>query len=263
MKLCAWCAKPIPARARRDAKTCSQRCRQARHRVTRYAVAGRDASRGARGEPSCTDPNDPSRLQDGVDARRFAYADPPYPGKAFYYRGHPDYAGEVDHGELIRRLSTYDGWALSTSAKALPAVLALAVAQGLTVRVAAWIRGARPHATARYPLNAWEPVIYVPVASAGGHDASRVDGVLGHDTSRGPDADPSRSTGAGRRIDTLTHGVSPMLTLPTRVIGAKPAAFCRWVFDLLGATPDDRLDDLFPGSGIVGRVWAEFCRSSP
>jgi hypothetical protein len=33
------------------------------------------------------------------------------------------------------------------------------------------------------------------------------------------------------------------------VIGAKPAAFCRWVFGLLGAAPGDTLDDLFPGSG--------------
>lgn len=56
---------------------------------------------------------------------RLAYADPPYPGNAWLYRGHRDYAGEVDHGELLARLVGYDGWALSTSAAALPAVLAL------------------------------------------------------------------------------------------------------------------------------------------
>jgi DNA modification methylase len=39
------------------------------------------------------------------------------------------------------------------------------------------------------------------------------------------------------------------------VIGAKPAAFCRWVFELLGAAPGDVLEDLFPGSGAVGRAW--------
>lgn len=188
----------------------------------------RYASRGARAEPS--------RLQ----TRRFAYADPPYPGKAHYYRGHPDYAGEVDHGPLLSRLATYDGWALSTSAQALPEVLSLAVAQGLAVRVGAWIRGARPHTTARFPLNAWEPVIYVPVARAARD--------VGHDPSRG----------STRRIDALTHGVSPMITLPGRVIGAKPAAFCRWMFDLIGLTPDDQFDDLFPGSGIVTRTWEAF-----
>lgn len=215
-RVCAWCDGPIPARARRDAVTCSQPCRQARHRVTRVA------SRGPR--------RDPSRVDSPLQTRRFAYADPPYPGKAYLYRGHPDYGGEVDHAVLLSRLATYDGWALSTSAAALPDVLALAVAQGLRVRVAAWFRGARPHATARFPLNGWEPVVYVPVASAGGHD----------------------------RTDVLTHGVSPLLTLPGRVIGAKPPAFCRWIFDLVGATPTDELDDLFPGSGIVGKVWQAY-----
>jgi hypothetical protein len=28
---------------------------------------------------------------------RLAYADPPYLGKAWLYRDHPDYGGEVDH----------------------------------------------------------------------------------------------------------------------------------------------------------------------
>ncbi|HEX5120471.1 MAG TPA: hypothetical protein VFW65_35265 [Pseudonocardiaceae bacterium] len=164
---------------------------------------------------------------------RLAYADPPYPGKAHLYRGHPDYAGEVDHAALIRRLSTYDGWALSTSAAALPDILALCPPG---IRVAAWHRGERSCAS-RWPLNAWEPVIYHggrPVAS---------------------------HRGGTRRVDSLVHGISPMTTLPGRVIGAKPAAFCRWLFDLLGAAPGDALDDLFPGSGAVGRAWAAFATS--
>jgi hypothetical protein len=69
---------------------------------------------------------------------RLAYADPPYPGKAWLYRDHPDYSGEVDHVKLIGRLAAYDGWALSTSVEALPAVLALCppgvrVAAGIVV----------------------------------------------------------------------------------------------------------------------------------
>lgn len=233
-RACAWCRGPIPARARRDAITCSTSCRQARHRVARYAspraaapsygssAARRDASSGPpAAQPSCGSP------------RRLAYADPPYPGKSRrYYGDHPDFAGEVDHAELLSRLATYDGWALSTSAAALPTVLAAAVAQGLDVRVAAWMRGARPHATARYPVNGWEPVVYMPV--------------------------PSRVAGEPRRVDALVHGVSPMVTLPSRVTGAKPAAFCRWIFDLVGATADDELDDVFPGSGIVGITWDLF-----
>jgi hypothetical protein len=235
VRVCAWCRGPIPARARRDAITCSQRCRQARHRVARWA------SSGASGDGSGGDRRDGSAevLRDGScssAARRLAYADPPYPGNARLYVGHPDYAGEVDHAALLSRLATYDGWALSTSAAALPTVLAEAVAQDLPVRVAAWIRGARPHATARYPVNAWEPVLYVPV--------------------------PSRTAGEPRRVDALQHGVAAMRTLPSRVIGTKPAAFCRWIFDLVGATVTDELDDLFPGSGIVATTWSLFRRAA-
>ena len=245
VRVCAWCSGPIPAGARRDAVTCSQPCRQARHRVARYAspAAERDASRPARAEPSPAAERDASRPARAEPSpgpgspRRLAYADPPYPGKSsLYYREHPDFAGEVDHAALLSRLATYDGWALSTSAAALPSVLALAVAQDLSVRVAAWMRGARPHSTARYPVNGWEPVIYVPV--------------------------PSRVAGEPRRVDALQHGVSPMLTLPSRVTGAKPAAFCRWIFDLVGATSTDTLDDLFPGSGIVGKTWALYADPS-
>lgn len=42
------------------------------------------------------------------------------------------------------------------------------------------------------------------------------------------------------------------------VIGQKPEVFCRWVFGWLGAQPDDALEDLFPGSGQVGRTWEAF-----
>jgi hypothetical protein len=222
VRRCAWCGGVLSARARRDTITCSQRCRQARHRV---AAAVRDASSAAAADPS------------RGSTRRLAYADPPYPGNAHLYRKHPDYAGEVDHAELLSRVATYDGWALSTSARALPEVLALAVAQDLPVRVAAWIRGARPHATARHPVNAWEPVVYVPVA----HDVA----------------------GVTRRVDVLSHGVTIMSTLPGRVIGAKPARFCRWIFDLIGAGPHDTLDDLYPGSGIVGQAWRAYASRAP
>jgi len=159
---------------------------------------------------------------------RLAYADPPYPGKAWLYKGHSDYAGEVDHAALIASLAGYDGWALSTSAAALPAVLRLCPPG---VRVAAWHRGARPAASWQ-PLPAWEPVIYVP----------------------GRPADPAR----GRRADSLVHGVSAMTTLPGRVTGTKPPAVCAWIFDLLGTAPGDTLDDLFPGSGAVSRAWAAY-----
>jgi len=160
---------------------------------------------------------------------RFAYADPPYPGKARrYYSDHPDYGGEVDHGALVARLGDEfpDGWALSTSAEALPRVLALCPPGA---RVAAWFRGERPARSLR-PLSAWEPVIY--------HGGRAV-------------ASPLEE----RRIDALIHRARPRTTDPRRVIGSKPAAFAYWMFGLLGALPGDEVVDLFPGSGIVARCW--------
>lgn len=45
------------------------------------------------------------------------------------------------------------------------------------------------------------------------------------------------------------------------MIGAKPARFCRWVFELLGALPGDELVDVFPGTGGVMRAWAFYSSS--
>lgn len=160
---------------------------------------------------------------------RLAYADPPYPtNSARYYQGHRDFAGEVDHRALIVQLMDdfADGWALSTSAEALQGVLALCPD---TVRVAAWVRGERPTRSWR-PLSAWEPVIY-----HGGR--AYLPGL------------------AGRRTDALVRAARARTTDADRVVGAKPGAFCTWLFDLLGALPGDHLVDLFPGSGGVGRAW--------
>ena len=101
---CRWCLGEMDGRLRADALHCSKRCRQAAHRFGRDCVA---RSRAAQ----------PVRL---------AYADPPYPGKARRYYD----CDEVDHQALLSRLQQYDGWALSTSAEALPEVLALCVGGG-------------------------------------------------------------------------------------------------------------------------------------
>lgn len=239
---CAWCRGAIPAASRRDALCCSKRCRQARHRFRSGVGVAPDVGR---------------------DVLRLAYADPPYPGLSRrYYGNHPDYAGEVDHRRLVEQLDAYDGWALSTSARALPEVLALCPPG---VRVAAWVRGERPTRSAG-PLNAWEPVIYF----GGRRDVSRFTTVT-HDASRRPGErvaedlrDASRmaavdaSRGSARRVDVLTYRPGARTTDPARVIGAKPAAFCRWVFDLLGAQPQDDFADIFAGSGGVMRAWAAF-----
>jgi len=160
----------------------------------------------------------------------FAYADPPYIGlSSKYYRHEPTFAGEVDHTALLSRLQErrYDGWALSASARSLATLLPLCPANA---RACAW---SKPHSAS--PLtygihNVWEPVIVVP----GRHLRP---GVRDHLS-----ALPARGGG----------------TLP----GRKPIAFCAWLFQLLGMLPGDTIDDLFPGTGIVSRAWAELSASA-
>ena len=164
------------------------------------------------------------------EGMRFAYADPPYPGQSKrLYGDHPDYAGEVDHAELISRLVTDypDGWALSTSATELRSILILCPAD---VQVAIWHVTNAEHPGGRkcHWWRVWEPVI----VHGGRTDAPLIRNL----------------TTAGRPRAGFT--------------GAKPATFSRWVFGLLGALPGDELDDLFPGSGAVGRAWEEY-RSQP
>lgn len=161
---------------------------------------------------------------------RFAYADPPYPGTAKrYYASEPTYAGEVDHEQLIASLQSagYDGWALSTSAKALRALLPLCPP---SVRVCPWVKpgGASPQTHGLH--NCWEPLIVV-----GG-----------------------RQRPPGVRDWLRAHAARGGGTLP----GRKPVAFCAWLFDCLGMVAGDELDDLFPGSGIVTRAWRELSSRS-
>lgn len=168
------------------------------------------------------------RATDAADGapKRLAYADPPYPGKASLYRGDPLYAGnaaEVDHVSLLERLDTFDGWALSTSAEALRRILPLCP-EG--VRVCAWVKPCPPHVQTFGLHNLWEPVI---VKQARRLRPGRADCLI---------AKPARLGGYD-------------------LIGRKPLAFVAWLFGALGAVPGlDTLDDLFPGTGIVGRAWA-------
>ena len=205
LRCCAWCRVELNPTARADAITCSKPCRQARHRFGRGIVAAGQAAQ----------------------PKRIAYADPPYPGKAYLYRGHPDYAGEVDHRDLVSRLAKYDGWALSTSADALPMVLScLQEIDGWAV--ASWFKGSRPGVSA-HARSSWEPVIYRPAREL---------------VSRSPGSDSYIGAARGRPTD------------PAYVIGAKPPGFCLWVFrELLQAARGDAFDDLFPGSGGVRRAW--------
>lgn len=198
-RFCSWCRAHLND-VRRGAKFCSQRCRQASWRFGVRAVVASGSS----------------------TPMRFAYADPPYPGKASYY---PEQT-EVDHADLVSRLSCYDGWALSTSPEALSDILRLCP-QG--VRVCAWFTRSLPprHLDFR---KSWEPLI-----------------VYG-----------------GRRCE-IRATVSDSLiykgrynAFPGALIGMKPPQFAEWVFRLLGAQSGDSFIDLYPGSGAVSLAWRRY-----
>lgn len=192
----------------------------------------------------------PPRQSDSDRPMRFAYADPPYPGQSFRcYGDHPDYAGEVDHAELVAQLERDfpDGWALSTSAVALPEVLRLCpyrrggdpknpgrVRPEDSVRVLAWIKPSSAPRPVAVQFG-WEPVVL-----RGGRGGDRHPYVWDWHIASRP--------GFRRRGD-------------GGIIGAKPASFARWLFHCLGARPGDELIDLFPGSGAIGREWESFVRA--
>lgn len=201
---CGWCGAVVPISRRRDTKFCGVRCRQASHR---FGIRATEAV--ASGQPM-----------------RFAYADPPYPGKAGYY---PE-RQEVDHASLVDRLQLEfpDGWALSTSAAALRDVLA-SCPPG--VRVAAWVRSVR-RTRSRRALSAWEPVV---VAGGRPLDVSVVQDLE----------------------DALVYR-GRYRAFPGALVGMKPPQFSEWVFKLLGATRDDELVDLYPGSGAVAEAWLRY-----
>lgn len=164
---------------------------------------------------------------------RIGYADPPYPGQSLkHYGNHPDYAGEVDHRELLLRLdSEYDGWVLHTSSTALESILHSAAELGVgSYRVMAWVK---PFAAFKRNVSvayAWEPVLVKYV----------------------------RKPVVTKRI-VMRDWISENITLKRGLTGAKPDAVCRWAFEMLGAQPDDILDDMFPGTGAVQRAWEQWC----
>lgn len=158
---------------------------------------------------------------------RIAYADPPYPGKAYRYKDHPDFAGEVDHEMLILSLQEYDGWVLHTKSTALRELLPLCPEE---VRVMAWVK---PFAAFKRNVSvayAWEPVIVKAVR---------------------------KPVVSGRIV--MRDWISECMTLQKGLVGAKPEAVCRWAFEVVGAEPTDELVDLFPGTGAVTKAWAAWC----
>jgi len=175
---------------------------------------------------------------------RFAYADPPYLGRAEYYLAHHADAMIWDdpetHRALIVRLQAEypDGWAMSLSERSLRVILPMCPPEA---RTAAWISERSRYAGRAMPVRRhFEPVIF-----CGGRE------------------------GPNRAADFIFTKQEPMPAGQPRYamdksairsgnvfVGRKPAAFCQWVLDILGYQPGDELDDLFPGTGAMSRVIA-------
>ncbi|MGC5078483.1 hypothetical protein [Agrococcus sp. DT81.2] len=158
---------------------------------------------------------------------RLAYADPPYYGHGNLYNDTAAAATrEYDDIEAWERLFTtldgYDGWALSMTSGNLHDILPLAPRNA---RIASWVK---PFAAFKRNVRiayTWEPVLFVP-----GRDRSTEGAPVGRD-----------------------H-LAESITMRKGLTGAKPERFCGWVLDLMGWTAGDDVDDLFPGTGVMGGV---------
>jgi hypothetical protein len=237
MTACEWCDEPAAGGV-----FCSKRCRQTAWRARELF---RDVARGIAnpgpvvrvlGKPRSSAnavrvaANEAAKAEKirGFDGRprRLGVFDPPYPGRAFLYKREASYAGEVDHVALVESLSGYDGWVLATSAEALPRVLAMCP---VGTRVASWTKPHGVQRTTRGPGNVWEPILYRPARE---FEPGFPDAIV---------AQPARGGGT--------------------LMGRKPIAWVAFAIRLLGALPHDQLEDPFPGTGVVGRVWRQFARA--
>lgn len=169
---------------------------------------------------------------------RFAYADPPYLGCCrLYGHYHPDglcWDDLTTHKLLIGRLAgDYpDGWALSASSPSLPALLPLCPDD---IRIGAWVKPFCAFKRNVRPAYAWEPVIFW----------------RGRNPSAGYSHPPPVK---GGKQTTPKDFISAPITLKKGLTGAKPEPVCEWVLDLLGWMPGDEVDDLYPGTGVMGSV---------
>lgn len=158
---------------------------------------------------------------------KIGYADPPYIGCAHLYKDHPDYAGEVDHGELIARLQAdYDGWILHASATPTSIATLAPLIEGTGARWMSWTKGFAAFKKNVSVAYAWEPVI----------------------------VKAARKPVVSKRL-VSRDWIQESITLRKGLTGAKPEKVCHWAFEMVGARPDDELIDLYPGTGAVTKAW--------
>ncbi len=128
---------------------------------------------------------------------------------------------------LFDHLETaFDGWVLHTSAT--PEAIAMLAPRvvGSGARWCSWVKGFAAFKKNVPVAYAWEPVIIKPAR---------------------------KPVVSKRQIN--RDWIQESITLKRGLTGAKPEAVCHWAFELMGARPDDDLEDLYPGSGAVSRAW--------
>lgn len=135
---------------------------------------------------------------------------------------------EVRHDRLVRALdSRFDAWALSTSSVALRDVLPLCPPE---TRVLAWCKSYCSWKPGVWPQHSWEPVLCKPKRPA----------------------DYKTRKNVRDYVECVAHQAG--------FFGSKPPEFCGWLFDCLGAEPEDEFHDLFYGSGAVTKAWKQWCQ---
>lgn len=165
---------------------------------------------------------------------KFAYADPPYLGCCNYYgHNHGDGWRPFDrkcwndvatHAALINFLvDNYpDGWALSMGSDDIAPIAPLLPSD---IHWGAWVK---PFASFKPGINpgyCWEPVAFY------------------------------RGRKLGRDVDTVKDFIVESITLKKGLAGAKPFKVCLWILQMLGFDQfTDTVDDLFPGSGVMGQA---------
>lgn len=159
---------------------------------------------------------------------KIGYADPPYIGCAHLYKDHADFAGEVDHKKLIDKLmSKYDGWVLHASATPLSIATLAPLVEKTGARWMSWVKGFAAFKKNVSVAYAWEPVI----------------------------VKAARKPVVSKRL-VMRDWIQESITLKRGLTGAKPEAVCHWAFEMVGARPEDSLDDMFPGTGAVSKAWS-------
>ncbi len=171
---------------------------------------------------------------------KVGYADPPYLGCCRLYKHRHDLPyGCWDDIETHRALISHlvaafpDGWALSASSVSLRQLLPLCPAD---VRIAAWVKTFCAFKKGVRPCYSWEPIIF-----RGGRNANHPPPLKG-----------------GKQTTPKDFHAAPIM-LRTGLTGAKPESVCMWILDLLNVGASDEVIDLFPGTGIMGRVAKARC----